>query len=119
MSDQPSQEPIHAPELRPGATWLNTREPLSLRALRGKVVLLDFWTSGCINCLHIIPELTRLERKYRDELVVIGVHTPKFDHEQEIEPLRRTLDRLGVTHPVVQDAPLPPSYVQVVLFFPQ
>jgi thiol-disulfide isomerase/thioredoxin len=103
MSDLPSPEPIHAPELRPGATWLNTREPLSLRALRGKVVLLDFWTSGCINCLHIVPELSRLERKYRDELVVIGVHTPKFDHEQDVPALRRTLDRLGVTHPVVQD----------------
>jgi DNA-binding beta-propeller fold protein YncE len=102
MSDA-SLEPIHAPELRGEAAWLNTREPLTLRALRGKVVLLDFWTSGCINCLHLVPELARLERKYRDELVVIGVHSPKFDRERDIDHLRRTLDRLGIDHPVVQD----------------
>jgi thiol-disulfide isomerase/thioredoxin len=97
-------EPIHAPELRGAAAWLNTRAPLTLAALRGKVVLLDFWTYGCINCLHLVPELKRLEEKYRDELVVIGVHSPKFDQEKDVEHLRRTIDRLGIDHPVVQDA---------------
>jgi thiol-disulfide isomerase/thioredoxin len=100
----PPMEPIHAPELRGATAWLNTRAPLTLAALRGKVVLLDFWTYGCINCLHVVPELKRLERKYRDELVVIGVHSPKFDHEKDVDHLRRTLDRLGIDHPVVQDA---------------
>ena len=103
MSDAPI-EPIHAPELRGAAAWLNTRGPLSLRDLRGKVVLLDFWTYGCINCLHLVPHLAYLERKYRDELVVIGVHSPKFEHEKNVEHLRRTLDRLGIDHPVAQDA---------------
>jgi DNA-binding beta-propeller fold protein YncE len=103
MSDAP-MEPIHAPELRGAAAWLNTRGPLSLRELRGKVVLLDFWTSGCINCLHLVPHLAYLERKYRDELVVIGVHSPKFAHEKDVDHLRRTLDRLGIDHPVAQDA---------------
>jgi thiol-disulfide isomerase/thioredoxin len=103
MSDT-HNEPIHAPELRGATAWLNTREPLSIAGLRGKVVLLDFWTYGCINCLHVLPALARLERKYRDELVVIGVHAPKFDTEKDVEHLRRTLDRLGIDHPVAQDA---------------
>jgi DNA-binding beta-propeller fold protein YncE len=97
-------EPIHAPELRGAAAWLNTRGPLSLRDLRGKIVLLDFWTYGCINCLHLVPHLAYLERKYGDALVVIGVHSPKFEHEKNVEHLRRTLDRLGIDHPVAQDA---------------
>jgi len=97
-------EPIHAPELRGAAAWLNVREPLTLAGLRGKIVLLDFWTYGCINCLHIQPELKRLEAKYADVLVVIGVHSPKFEHEKDVEHLRRTLDRLRITHPVVQDS---------------
>jgi thiol-disulfide isomerase/thioredoxin len=97
-------EPIHAPELRGAAAWLNVREPLTLAGLRGKIVLLDFWTSGCINCLHIQPELKRLEAKYADVLVVIGVHSPKFAHEKDVEQLRRTLDRLRITHPVAQDS---------------
>ena len=105
MSDADApNEPIHAPELRGAAAWLNTRGPLSLRDLRGKVVLLDFWTYGCINCLHLVPHLAYLERKYRDELVVIGVHSPKFEHEKDVDHLRRTLDRLGIDHPVAQDA---------------
>ena len=69
MSDAPPDapmEPIHAPELRGATAWLNTRGPLTLRELRGKVVLLDFWTYGCINCLHLVPHLGYLERKYRD-----------------------------------------------------
>jgi thiol-disulfide isomerase/thioredoxin len=107
MSDLPPDapmEPIHAPELRGASAWLNTRGPLTLRELRGKVVLLDFWTYGCINCLHLVPHLGYLERKYRDELVVIGVHSPKFEHEKNVDHLRRTLDRLGIEHPVAQDA---------------
>ena len=103
MSDAPI-EPIHAPDLRGATAWLNTRGPLSLRELRGKVVLLDFWTSGCINCLHLVPHLAYLERKYRDQLVVIGVHSPKFEHEKNVDQLRRALDRLGIDHPVAQDA---------------
>src|SRR5215831_20685609 len=67
----PQGERIRAPELTGDHGWLNTDRPLSLSALKGKVVLLDFWTYGCINCMHIIPDLKRLEKKYANELVVI------------------------------------------------
>ncbi len=74
---------VRAPELR-GRGWLNTggRE-LTLADLRGKIVLLDFWTFCCINCLHVLDELRPLEEKYGDALVVIGVHSPKFEHERD------------------------------------
>src|SRR5688572_28004561 len=77
----PAQENVRvrAPEITGGRGWLNTDKPLSLAALKGKVVLLDFWTYGCINCIHIIPDLKKLEAKYPNELVVIGVHSAKFD----------------------------------------
>ncbi|MCA1618217.1 MAG: redoxin domain-containing protein [Acidobacteria bacterium] len=95
---------VRAPELEGGRGWLNTERPLTLAGLRGKVVLLDFWTYGCINCLHVIPDLKRLEEKYPNELVVIGVHSAKFDNEKETENIRRIVLRYGVEHPVVNDA---------------
>jgi thiol-disulfide isomerase/thioredoxin/sugar lactone lactonase YvrE len=95
---------VRAPELEGGRGWLNTDRPLSLSALRGKVVLLDFWTYGCINCLHIIPDLQRLEEKYARQLVVIGVHSAKFDNEKETDNIRRVILRYGIEHPVVNDA---------------
>src|SRR5262245_49540230 len=76
---------VRAPEITGGRGWLNTGKPLSLAALRGKVVLLDFWTYGCINCIHIIPDLKKLEAKYANQLVVIGVHSAKFENEKETE----------------------------------
>ena len=94
---------VRAPEF-PAAEWLNVAAPLTLKALRGKVVLLDFWTYGCINCMHVIPDLKRLEEKYPDELVVIGVHSAKFDNERKTENLRRVLLRYDIDHPVVNDA---------------
>ncbi|HEX8475965.1 MAG TPA: thioredoxin-like domain-containing protein [Pyrinomonadaceae bacterium] len=95
---------VRAPELTGGRGWLNTDKPLSLAALRGKVVLLDFWTYGCINCIHIIPDLQRLEEKYAKQLVVIGVHSAKFDNEKETDNIRRIIVRYGIEHPVVNDA---------------
>jgi thiol-disulfide isomerase/thioredoxin len=103
-SDVSESVPIHAPELSGATAWLNTTAPLSLAALRGKVVLLDFWTYGCVNCMHVLPDLKRLEAKYRDELVVIGVHSPKFENEKSVENLRRIVQRYGIAHPVAQDA---------------
>jgi len=94
---------IHAPEFPP-AEWLNVAAPLTLKALRGKVVLIDFWTYGCVNCMHIIPDLKRLEEKYADELVVIGVHSAKFTNEGKLDNLRRILVRYDIDHPVVNDA---------------
>ena len=95
---------VRAPELAGGRGWLNTDKPLALAALRGKVVLLDFWTYGCINCLHVIPDLKRLEAKYADQLVVIGVHSAKFENERETENIRRVILRYEIEHPVVNDA---------------
>lgn len=95
--------PDLAPELPPGLQWLNTDRPLSLRALRGKVVLLDFWTYGCINCLNILPDLHYLETKYARELVVISVHSAKYDNESLLDNVRQATQRYGITHPVVLD----------------
>jgi len=93
-----------APELTGGRGWLNTDKPLSLAALKGKVVLLDFWTYGCINCMHIIPDLKKLEKRYPNELVVIGVHSAKFENEKDTENIRRIVLRYEIEHPIVNDA---------------
>jgi len=94
-----------APELI-GRGWLNTEGPLGLRDLRGRFVLLDFWTFCCINCLHVIDELREVEEAHRDSLVVIGVHSPKFVHEADPEALARAVQRHHVTHPVLDDPDL-------------
>ncbi len=95
---------VRAPEITGGRGWLNTGKPLSLAALKGKVVLLDFWTYGCINCIHIIPDLKRLEAKYANQLVVIGVHSAKFENEKQTENIRRIIMRYELEHPVYNDA---------------
>ena len=95
---------IRAPELTGDRGWLNTDKPLSLAGLKGKVVLLDFWTYGCINCIHIIPDLKKLEKKYPNELVVIGVHSAKFENEKDTENIRRIILRYEIEHPIVNDA---------------
>jgi thiol-disulfide isomerase/thioredoxin len=94
---------IHAPEFPEGAEWLNTDRPLSMRDLRGKVVLLDFWTYCCINCMHVVPDLKKLERKYEKELVVVGVHSAKFTTERDTENIRQAILRYGIEHPVIND----------------
>ena len=104
--NMPAQENVRvrAPEISGGRGWLNTDKPLTLAALKGKVVLLDFWTYGCINCIHIIPDLKRLEAKYPNQLVVIGVHSAKFENEKETENIRRIILRYELEHPVYNDA---------------
>jgi thiol-disulfide isomerase/thioredoxin len=92
------------PELDGGIAWLNTGKPLKLADLRGKVVLIDFWTLCCINCMHIMPELTKLEEKYPDHLVVIGVHSGKFANEKNSESIRKAILRYELKHPIVNDA---------------
>ena len=93
----------HAPDFPPELEWLNTENPLSMKGLEGKIVLLDFWTFCCINCLHIIPDLKKLEAKYPEELVVIGVHSAKFSNEQDTEAIRQAILRYEIEHPVVND----------------
>lgn len=94
---------VRAPEFPAGLEWLNVDRPLTLAGLRGKVVLLDFWTFCCINCMHVLPRLQQLEERFPDELVVIGVHSAKFDAEKETYNLRQAVMRLNVQHPVVND----------------
>ncbi len=97
-------EAVRAPELR-GQVWFNTERPLTLANLRGKLVLLDFWTYACINCLHVLEDLKYLERKFAGQpLVVVGVHSPKFDHEDDPESVRQAILRYGITHPVLLDS---------------
>lgn len=97
---------VRAPELA-GRAWLNTGgEDLSLAALRGRIVLLDFWTFCCVNCLHVLDELRPLEEKYGDVLVTVGVHSPKFVHEADPDALAAAVERYAVTHPVLDDPEL-------------
>jgi thiol-disulfide isomerase/thioredoxin len=84
---------FRAAELDGGIAWLNTASPLSLRDLKGKIVLLDFWTLCCINCMHMLPDLAKLEKKYPNQLVVIGVHSAKFDNEKNSESIRKAILR--------------------------
>ncbi|MGH8889400.1 MAG: NHL domain-containing thioredoxin family protein [Acidothermaceae bacterium] len=102
---------VRAPELRGAGGWLNTGgHELSLVDLRGKIVLLDFWTFCCINCLHVADELRPLEEKYaRGEdavLVVVGVHSPKFVHEADHAAVEAAVDRYGIGHAVLDDPQL-------------
>src|SRR5579884_3688046 len=93
-----------AEELDGGTAWLNTAGPIRLKDLRGKFVLLDFWTYCCINCIHTLPDLAKLEKKYANQLVVIGVHSAKFDNEKDSAAIRKAILRYEITHPVVNDS---------------
>ena len=92
-----------APELV-GDAWLNTDEPLTLAGLRGKVVLLEMWTFGCVNCRNTLPTLNDWHTRFADQgLVVIGNHYPEFEYEADLGQLKRAVVDLGITYPVVQD----------------
>ncbi|UFU06240.1 NHL domain-containing thioredoxin family protein [Ruania halotolerans] len=105
MTESESRLPrVRASELA-GRGWLNTGgAELTLADLRGKVVILDFWTFCCINCLHVLDELRELEERFREELVIVGVHSPKFAHEADPAALAAAVERYGVAHPVLDDA---------------
>lgn len=84
-------------------TWLNSA-PLTLRQLRGKVVLLDFWTYSCVNCIRTFPHLKEWHEKYKDKgLVIIGIHTPEFEFEKQEENVQKALEKNGIEYPVVLD----------------
>ncbi|OFI36717.1 hypothetical protein BIU82_11570 [Arthrobacter sp. SW1] len=101
-----TQHRVRASELV-GRGWLNTGgKDLDLEALRGKIVLLDFWTFCCINCLHVLDELRPLEEKYSDVLVTVGVHSPKFEHEADPVALAAAVERYEIHHPVLDDPEL-------------
>ncbi len=97
---------VRAPELPATLEWLNTDGPLRLAEQRGRVVLLDFWTYCCINCLHVLSDLRYLEDKYGDELLVIGIHSPKFPNERISDQVRLAIERHHIRHPVANDPTL-------------
>ncbi|HEY3174467.1 MAG TPA: thioredoxin-like domain-containing protein [Candidatus Polarisedimenticolia bacterium] len=96
---------VRSPEFPPDSIWLNTRRPLTVSGdLRGRVALLDFWTYCCINCMHVLPVLLRLEARFAAEpFIVVGVHSAKFISEKDPLNIRRAIQRYGVAHPVVVD----------------
>ncbi|WP_432495482.1 redoxin domain-containing protein [Kineococcus auxinigenes] len=110
----PGPEPPAAPRRAPGRVrapqpvgrrWLGTGgRALTAADLRGRVLLLHFWTGSCVNCVHVLPELRALEERFGDDLTVLGVHSPKFPHEAEPAALDAAVARLGVAHPVLDDA---------------
>lgn len=96
--------PATAPEIaRPGLQWFNVAAPIPIEKLRGRVVILDFWTEGCINCIHIIPILRTIEERYPDKVVVIGVHSPKFAREKSVISVQDAIRRYEVHHPIIHD----------------
>ena len=97
-----SSESAGAPELASGE-WINS-EPLKLKDLRGRVVLIEFWTFGCINCRNSLPFVESWHDRYREKgLTVIGVHSPDVDEEKNVESLRGQVASLGIRYPVVTD----------------
>ncbi|MET8699129.1 NHL domain-containing thioredoxin family protein [Kitasatospora sp. NPDC004723] len=102
-----SRARVRAPELVGAGGWLNTGgKELKLADLRGKCVVLDFWTFCCVNCLHVLDELRELEEKHRDTVVIVGVHSPKFVHEADHRAVVDAVDRYEVHHPVLDDPAL-------------
>ncbi len=94
---------IRAPELPDNLDWFNVEQPLTLASQRGKVVLLHFWSYCSINCMHVQPELRYLENKYPNTLSVIGIHSPKFEHERDPGQLQKAINRHHIRHPVAND----------------
>ncbi|SAL09983.1 thioredoxin family protein [Caballeronia telluris] len=92
-----------APEFTGIDSWINS-DPLTLNQLRGKVVLVDFWTYSCINCIHTLPQVQSWNQKFKDQgLVVVGVHTPEFPFERDTGNVKSAVKRYGITFPVAQD----------------
>ncbi|WP_189130895.1 NHL domain-containing thioredoxin family protein [Wenjunlia tyrosinilytica] len=110
MSNQekaPRRARVRAPELLGKGGWINTGgRGLRLADFRGSVVILDFWTFCCINCLHVLDELRELEEKHRDTVVIVGVHSPKFVHEADHQAVLDAVERYEVRHPVLDDPEL-------------
>ncbi len=104
--EDPFPRAVKVPEgiLEGGTEWLNTSHPIDLKDLKGKIVVLDFWTYCCINCMHVLPDLKFLEEKYGKQLVVIGVHSAKFDNEKDSKNIRDAIMRYDIQHPVVNDS---------------
>ncbi|MBZ0106872.1 MAG: cytochrome c biogenesis protein DipZ [Sulfuricella denitrificans] len=97
------EKPYAAPEFAGIDAWINS-QPLTMKSLKGKVVLIDFWTYSCINCVRTLPYITGWDRKYRDQgLVIVGVHSPEFEFEKKLENVRAAIAQHGIGYPVAQD----------------
>ncbi len=96
---------VQAPDFTGGGPWFNTGgKALTIADLRGKVVVVEMWTGGCINCLNTLPYVKQWDARYRGKgLVVVGVHTPEFQHEHAVDYVRNAIAREGITYPVVMD----------------
>lgn len=89
-----------------GVQWFNVTRPLKLSELRGRLVILDFWTPCCVNCLHVLPLLRRIEERFGDEVVIIAVNSPKYPAERDPASVERAIQRCGIRHPVLHDPDL-------------
>lgn len=95
---------LSAPQFPESFQWINTKQPLRIEEFKGHPILLDFWTFCCINCIHILPDLKKLEQEFSAQgLVVIGVHSAKFSHEQDYQNILQACHRNHINHPVVVD----------------
>jgi len=104
LADYPFPGSRKAPSLEGGTGWINSAGPIDLADLRGKFVVLDFWTYCCINCMHVLPELKKLEQAFPKNVVVIGVHSAKFFTETDSKNIAEAVQRYEIEHPVVNDA---------------
>ncbi|MFL9890035.1 Cytochrome oxidase Cu insertion factor, SCO1/SenC/PrrC family [Burkholderia sp. WP9] len=103
LAADPFENHAPAPEFTGISNWLNSG-PLTLQQLRGKVVLVDFWTYTCVNCVNTLPYVKSWHQKYKDQgLTVIGVHTPEYPFERDTDNVMSALKRFGITYPVAQD----------------
>lgn len=96
-------QPLPAPEFAGIERWFNS-PPLTMAGLKGRVVLVEFWTYTCINCIHVLPHVAQWHQRYRDQgLTVVGVHTPEYDEEHAAAGLQAAIGRFGIRYPVAQD----------------
>lgn len=95
--------PAPAPEFAGIERWFNS-PPLTMAGLKGKVVLVEFWTYGCINCVRVMPHVKQWHQRYHDQgLVVVGVHTPEYNEERSVANVKAAIERFDIEYPVAQD----------------
>ena len=94
---------VRAPEWPTSLEWTNTEQPLSLESLRGRVILMHFWTFDCVNCINLLPDLRYLENKYHDGVSVVGVHAPKYEYQRQTASVLKAVNRSHIKHAVAND----------------
>lgn len=103
LADQPVELAIRPPEIVGITHWLNS-DPLTLKQLKGKVVVAHFFTTGCINCIRNYPHVKAWAKDFKDQnVVILGIHTPEFESEADVEAIKKKLKKNGITFPVAID----------------